>query len=98
MNQTDTETDTKQATDFPSLWGVRFMNDDFTPMDYVIFVLTTVFKLSVEEAVAITMKVHNDGDAIVGAYPKDIAMTKADIATRDARANGHPLRLKAVEV
>ena len=90
------ETDTE--LDFPSLWGVRFLNDDFTPMDFVIMLMMQVFKLSYEESEATTVKIHNDGEAVIGAYPKDIAETKAIMAEQCAREYGHPLRLDAVEI
>ncbi len=91
-----TETDTD--LDFPSLWGVQFLNDDFTPMEFVISIMMKYFNQSFEDAQALTMLIHVDGEAVVGAYTKDIAVTKAMTAEQTARQFGHPLRLEAVEV
>ncbi len=98
MTDTVTVTETDVELEFPSLWGVKFLNDDFTPMDFVVYVLVQFFKQSIEEAASVMMKVHQEGQAVVGAYPKDIAVTKAEDAMRLAVANEHPLRLQPVQV
>lgn len=98
MSETETHAETELDVDFPSLWGVKFFNDDFTPVEFVILILMNVFGLSDQAASVITYKVHEEGDAIVGAYMKDIAVTKAATAEAMARQYGHPLRLQAVEV
>ncbi len=98
MSDIAADTKTELGIDFPSLWGVKFLNDDYTPIEFVIFLLIKVFGLSDEEATNITLRVHKDGEAIVGAYTKDIALTKALTAENTARQYGHPLRLDAVEV
>ncbi len=93
-----TQEQTDTALDFPSLWGVKFLNDDYTPMDFVMTVLMVNFGQSPEDAEAVMLKVHNEGEAVVGAYPKDIAVTKAELSQAQARKMGHPLRLEAVSV
>jgi ATP-dependent Clp protease adaptor protein ClpS len=89
---------TDVSLDFPSLWGVKFHNDDYTPMDFVMAVLMSNFGQSVDDAEAIMLKVHNEGEATVGVYTKDIAETKAALSTQQARQMGHPLRLDLVTV
>lgn len=98
MGDLATQTDTNIEVEFPSLWGVKFLNDDYTPIEFVILILKRVFGLNDQAAVEITMKVHQEGEAVVGAYTKDIALTKASNAEAFARQYGHPLRLQAVEV
>lgn len=98
MSDTVTQTDTDTELDFPALWGVRFLNDDYTPIDFVVMVLKQFFGFTDTAAAEVTLKVHEEGEAIVGAYTKDIAQTKASSAEQAARQYGHPLRLDAVEV
>lgn len=98
MNDTLTDIKTSLDIDFPSLWGVRFLNDDYTPIEFVIAVLMEHFSQNEQEATAITIKVHEEGEAVVGTYTKDVALTKVRDALHVARASGHPLRLDAVEI
>ncbi len=77
----------------PRRFNVIIHNDDFTTMEFVVEVLITVFFLSEENANALMLKVHHAGKAVVGSYTRDIAVSKADKATRMARENGFPLRL-----
>ena len=77
----------------PRRYKVIIYNDDFTTMDFVVKVLTTVFFKSETEAETLMMSVHKSGSAVVGIYSYDIAMSKADKATRMARDEGFPLRL-----
>ena len=98
MPATETDTQTQTDLDFPSLWGVRVLNDDYTPMDFVTLIMIHFFNLGNDEALAVTMAIHENGEKIVGAYPKEIAQTKAGRALAHARSCGHPLRLEPVEV
>lgn len=75
----------------PPLFKVLLLNDDFTPMDFVVEVLQRFFHMNTERAVAIMLKVHHEGMAVCGVYPKDIAATKVAQVTEFARKNGHPL-------
>jgi ATP-dependent Clp protease adaptor protein ClpS len=77
----------------PHQYKVVFHNDDFTTMEFVTEVLRVVFKKPVDEAVALMMKVHREGQAIVGIYSYDVAMTKAAQATAMARSEGFPLQI-----
>ena len=77
----------------PRMWKVIFLNDDQTPMELVIDLLTGIFKHSETSAKDITLEIHNDGSAVVGIYPFEIAEQKGVEATGLARANGSPLRI-----
>ncbi|MCH5237656.1 MAG: ATP-dependent Clp protease adaptor ClpS [Muribaculaceae bacterium] len=77
----------------PGKYNVIFHNDDFTPMDFVVILLINIFYKDINEAETLMLKVHNEGQAVVGSYSYDIAMTKARNATGISRANGYPLRI-----
>ena len=74
---TDVLTDSKTKLEKPKLFKVLLHNDDFTTMDFVVFVLQYVFMRDVAEAVGIMLKVHNEGVGLAGVYPYEIATTKA---------------------
>jgi len=75
----------------PPLYKVLLLNDDFTPMDFVVLVLQKFFSLSREQATQIMLKVHMEGRGICGVYPRDIAATKVTQVVTFARDNQHPL-------
>lgn len=75
----------------PPLYKVLLLNDDYTPMDFVVEVLQRFFHMNREQAVTVMLKVHHEGMAVCGIYPKDIAATKVSQVTQFARAHGHPL-------
>lgn len=77
----------------PGEYAVIFHNDDFTPMDFVVVVLTHIFFKDIEVATFLMLKVHNEGKATVGHYAYDIALSKTSAATELARQNGYPLRI-----
>ena len=95
MNDTSTVTITATDLQVPSLWIVKALNDDFTPMDFVVMIFTDVFNKSIEEAAALTMAIHNDGSAVVGTYTKDVAESKVQRAMRMAEEEEHPFRVLA---
>lgn len=68
-------------------------NDDFTTMDFVTFILVDVFQKTYDEAEALMMQVHRKGKAVAGIYSYDIALSKIDKATEQAREHDFPLRL-----
>ena len=76
----------------PSMYRVMLLNDDFTPMDFVIFVLQEYFHKDRETATRIMLKVHREGKGVCGIFPKDIANTKVEQVVRHARQEGHPLQ------
>lgn len=79
----------------PNLWNVVFHNDDLTPMELVIEILEHLFKMPEQQAMDVTMEIHNTGSAIAGIYPFDIAEQKALESVSVARANGAPLVVTA---
>ena len=76
----------------PTMWRVLLLNDDFTPMDFVIIVLQKFFNMDAEHATQIMLKIHTEGRGICGIFPHDIAATKVSEVTRYARQNQHPLQ------
>lgn len=84
-----TETETKLEK--PKLFKVLLHNDDFTTMDFVVFVLEYVFMRSEAEAFVIMLKVHNEGMGLAGVYPYEIASMKAEKAMNLARSREFPL-------
>lgn len=81
----------------PKRFTVFIHNDDFTTMDFVVMVLTTIFHKAEEEAVSLMLQVHHSDKAAVGVYSYDVAVTKVEKATDMARAEGFPLRLSIRE-
>ena len=77
----------------PRQYKVVFHNDDFTTMEFVTDVLRRVFNKPADEAVTLMMRVHREGQAVVGIYSYDVAMTKASQATAMARNEGFPLKI-----
>lgn len=83
---------TRTKTRKPSMYRVLLLNDDFTPMEFVIHVLERVFHRSRQDASEIMMKVHNEGTGVAGIYTYEIAETKLDTVMMLARKNEHPLQ------
>ncbi|MBT5487992.1 MAG: ATP-dependent Clp protease adapter ClpS [Halieaceae bacterium] len=75
----------------PSLYRVILLNDDYTPMEFVVEVLETFFTMNREQATQVMLAVHTQGKGVCGIYPQDIAETKASQVNQSARDNGHPL-------
>jgi ATP-dependent Clp protease adaptor protein ClpS len=71
---------------------VLMLNDDYTPMEFVVVVIQEFFNKDRETATQIMLKIHLDGRAVCGVYPKDIAVTKVEQVTAAARKAGHPLQ------
>lgn len=78
----------------PKKYKVIFLNDDKTPIEFVIEILMSIFKHTEETAKQITMTVHNDGSAVVGVYSFEIAEQKGVESTQIARQAGFPLQIK----
>ena len=76
----------------PPLYRVLLLNDDYTPMEFVIEVLEQVFHLGREQATRDMLKVHNEGVGIAGLYPRDVAETKVHQVTEYAQSQQHPLQ------
>lgn len=77
----------------PHRYLVLIHNDDFTPMDFVVEILVTIFRKPQPDAVTLMLSVHHSERAVAGVYSYDIARSKADKAMRLAREKGYPLRL-----
>ncbi|MCF0209531.1 MAG: ATP-dependent Clp protease adaptor ClpS [Bacteroidaceae bacterium] len=94
--ETDNAGQVKDRVDitYPDTYQVLMLNDDFTTMDFVVMVLTQVFRHSSAQAVQIMLQIHNEGEAVVGQYTLDIAQTKVAKVQRMAKEDGFPLRLK----
>ncbi|PSJ79951.1 ATP-dependent Clp protease adapter ClpS [Neisseria iguanae] len=82
----------------PKRYGVYLLNDDYTTMDFVVAVLTEIFMLSEEQAVAVMLLVHHEGKGLCGTYTRDIAQTKQQQVIRRAKAEGHPLQCIVEEI
>ena len=84
----------KQKITEPLKYKVIFVNDDQTPMDFVVDLLIQIFKHSQESAKDLTMKIHEEGSAVVGVYTFEIAEQKGVEATNLSRSHGFPLQIK----
>jgi ATP-dependent Clp protease adaptor protein ClpS len=84
-------TQTKPKTKKPPLYKVIMLNDDYTPMEFVVHVLEKYFQIGREAAVEIMMTVHLKGAAVVGVFTHEVAETKVAAVMDDARRNEHPL-------
>ncbi len=84
----------KPKTAKPSLYKVFLLNDDYTPMEFVVSVLETVFHKSREDATQIMMHVHRKGAGLAGTYPFDVAETKVLRVLALAREGEHPLQCR----
>ena len=76
----------------PTLYSVVLLNDDYTPMQFVVDVLESLFQKSPAEAYRIMMQVHVDGRGVAGIYPWEVAETKVDTLMSRAREAEHPLQ------
>ncbi|TVQ91828.1 MAG: ATP-dependent Clp protease adapter ClpS [Chromatiaceae bacterium] len=81
----------KPALKRPPLFKVLLVNDDYTPMEFVVHVLETFFRMSREKATQVMLHVHTRGVGVCGVYPRDIAETKVVQVNDFARENQHPL-------
>jgi ATP-dependent Clp protease adaptor protein ClpS len=89
---TGVATKTKPKTKKPSMYRVLLMNDDYTPMEFVIHVLERYFNKDSQEATQIMLHVHQKGIGVCGIFPYEIAETKVMQVTDLARKNQHPLQ------
>ena len=78
----------------PPFFKVVVLNDDYTPMDFVVFLLKDIFRKTQEEAVSIMLEVHNKGSGVCGIYTRDVAETKAETVLTVARRNEYPLQCR----
>ncbi|NKI96705.1 MULTISPECIES: ATP-dependent Clp protease adapter ClpS [unclassified Rhizobacter] len=79
-------------TEPPRMYQVVLLNDDYTPMEFVVMVLQEYFQRDLETATQIMLKVHKEGRGVCGVYTKDVAATKVELVLAAARRGGHPLQ------
>ena len=90
--ETELLTKNEEQTEEPKDYMVILLNDNFTTREFVVEVLKIVFHLNAEEAKTIMLRVHNNGRGIVGLYPWDIAVTKANQVHSIAKQYEYPLK------
>lgn len=100
MSQQDTAevSDTSTRLKYPDRYNVVFLNDDYTPMDFVISQLIDRFGMGIERATSVTMQIHENGSAVAGTYFYEIAEQKASEVITAARNQGHPLQVSLEKV
>ncbi len=76
----------------PPMYKVLVLNDDYTPMEFVVIVLQKFFSMSREKATQVMLKVHREGMGVCGLYSKDIATTKVEQVVAYAKKHQHPLQ------
>lgn len=84
-----------QKTRPPTMYQVVMLNDDYTPMEFVVVVIQEFFNKGLETATQIMLKIHLDGRAVCGVYTRDVASTKVDQVMDAANKAGHPLQCVA---
>jgi ATP-dependent Clp protease adaptor protein ClpS len=85
-------TRTRPRTKKPSNYKVLMLNDDYTPMEFVVEVLQSIFKMSIEDATRVMLHVHQRGVGVCGIFPYEVAETKVAQVVDFARENQHPLQ------
>lgn len=76
----------------PPMFKVVLLNDDYTPMDFVVLVLQKFFSMNRERATQVMLRVHREGMGVCGVYPKDVAATKVEQVIGYSRKHEHPLQ------
>ena len=82
----------KAKVKLPPMYQVLLLNDDYTPMEFVVLVLQKFFSMTRERATQVMLKVHREGIGVCGVYPRDIATTKVQQVAAYARRHQHPLQ------
>lgn len=91
-NDAGVATKTRVATKKPSLYKVLMLNDDYTPMEFVVMVLQRFFRMDIEEATRVMLHVHQRGVGVCGIFSLEVAETKVQQVMDCARAHQHPLQ------
>ena len=76
----------------PPMFKVMLLNDDYTPMEFVVVVLQKFFAMTRERATQVMLKVHREGSGVCGVYPRDVASTKVQLVASYSRKHQHPLQ------
>ena len=82
----------KAKVKLPPMYKVLLLNDDYTPMEFVVVVLQKFFSMTRERATQVMLKVHRDGIGVCGVYPRDVAATKVQQVAAYSRRHQHPLQ------
>ncbi len=82
----------KAKVKLPPMYKVLLLNDDYTPMEFVVLVLQKFFGMTREKATQVMLKVHREGMGVCGVYPRDVAPTKVEQVAGYARKHQHPLQ------
>ena len=82
----------------PPLFSVVFFNDDFTPMEFVVYVILQFFNYDHTKATEVMLQIHNQGRGHCGAFSQEIAETKSQQINRFSKENGHPLKTDIEEL
>jgi len=90
--ETGVATKTRSKTKKPSQYKVLMLNDDYTPMEFVVMVLKRFFRMDLEQATRVMLHVHQRGVGVCGIYPYEVAETKVNQVMDCARENQHPLQ------
>ncbi len=85
-------TKTRTKTQKPSPYKVLMLNDDYTPMEFVVLVLKRFFSMDIDEATRVMLHVHQKGVGVCGIFPYEVAETKVSQVMDFARKNQHPLQ------
>ncbi|MEO5363918.1 MAG: ATP-dependent Clp protease adapter ClpS [Magnetococcus sp. DMHC-8] len=91
FHDTELFSDTQPGREEPPLYKVVLLNDDFTPMEFVVDLLMRFFQKSMDDAIQIMLNVHHNGVGACGIYPREIAETKVMQVNRHARNSSYPL-------
>ena len=75
----------------PSMYKVLLLNDDYTPMEFVVHILESFFGMNREKATQVMLSVHTTGSGVCGIFPRDVAETKSEQVNQYAQENNHPL-------
>lgn len=89
---TKVKQETSQKTRYPKRYNVFLHNDDYTTMEFVVYILNVVFQHSEEKAIEIMMQVHQAGKGIAGLYTKEVAESKKAVVDRLAKEQQYPLK------
>lgn len=98
MEETLLENQTINKVELPKQYKVILLNDDYTPMEFVVIILKEIFNKDDIDAQKLTMQIHLKGQGIVGIYYKDIAQTKCQIVKQLSEENNFPLQIKMEEI
>ena len=93
QHKDDSVLETKKAkVKLPPMYQVLLLNDDYTPMEFVVLVLQKFFGMTRERATQVMLKVHREGMGVCGVYPHDVASTKVQQVSAYAHKHQHPLQ------